>query len=234
MILYANGCSHTAGAEAVVSAAFAEDDGKYRHLGRRPHPLNLAASWCTHLAGDLNRELICDAESASGNDRIIRTTLDWLRKNPDKHRETFMIIQWTTWEREEWLYNGTYYQVNASGIDIVPQALQEAYRHYIIGVDWTVKTLEWHNKIWEFHCTLNSFGIPHLFYNGHSTFSDLQHQHDWGSTYINPYSKEYSWNSVLEKNGFTHVTPRSFHFGADGHCFWSKYLLQYITDNKLL
>jgi hypothetical protein len=39
MILYANGCSHTAAAEAVVPDAFAEDDGR-AGIDRRPHPLN--------------------------------------------------------------------------------------------------------------------------------------------------------------------------------------------------
>jgi hypothetical protein len=76
-------CSHTAAAEAVVQDGFAEDDGR-AGIDRRPHPLNLAASWCTHLARDLGRTLVCDAESASSNDRIIRTTREWIANNPDK------------------------------------------------------------------------------------------------------------------------------------------------------
>ena len=35
-----------------------------------------------------------------------------------------IVMQWSTWEREEWLHNGIYYQVGASGIDDVPQDLQ--------------------------------------------------------------------------------------------------------------
>ena len=42
MILYANGCSHTAAAEAVVPNCFAVDDGR-NGIDRRPHPANLAA-----------------------------------------------------------------------------------------------------------------------------------------------------------------------------------------------
>ena len=44
MILYVNGDSHTAGAEAVNPYAFAEDDPNLTHLGRLPHPDNLAVS----------------------------------------------------------------------------------------------------------------------------------------------------------------------------------------------
>ena len=50
MILYANGDSHTAAAEAVNSYAFAEDDRNLVHLGRLPHPTNLAVSWGKKLS----------------------------------------------------------------------------------------------------------------------------------------------------------------------------------------
>jgi hypothetical protein len=236
MILYVNGCSHTAAAEAAVDHAFAEDDSRYHHLGRRAHPDNLAVSWCTHLARELKFDLTCDAESASSNDRIIRTTTDWINANTDKLADTFMIIQWTTWEREEWLHQGTWYQVNASGIDMVPQELQEKYRHYIIGIDWEQKTLDAHKKIWEFHQTLTNLEIPHLFYNSHSTFSDIQKpgQYNWGINYMHPYDRELSYNSVLKNNGFDYANPKTYHYGADGHCFWANNLLHYINNNNLI
>jgi hypothetical protein len=44
MILYVNGDSHTAAAEAVNPHAFAEDDSALFYLGRAPHPENLAVS----------------------------------------------------------------------------------------------------------------------------------------------------------------------------------------------
>jgi hypothetical protein len=236
MILYVNGCSHTAAAEAAVDHAFAEDDSRYHHLGRRAHPDNLAVSWCTHLARKLKFGLICDAESASSNDRIIRTTTDWINNNPDQLKDVFIIIQWTTWEREEWYHQGTWYQVNASGIDSVPQGLQEKYRNYIIGIDWEQKTLEAHDKIWKFHQTLANLKIPHLFYSSHSTFSDIDKskQYNWGLNYMHPYNRELSYNSVLKNNGFDYANPKTYHYGADGHCFWGHNLLYYINNNNLI
>jgi hypothetical protein len=236
MILYVNGCSHTAAAEAAVDHAFAEDDSRYHHLGRRAHPDNLAVSWCTHLARELKFGLICDAESASSNDRIIRTTTDWINNNPDQLKDVFIIIQWTTWEREEWYHQGTWYQVNASGIDSVPQELQEKYRNYIIGIDWEQKTLEAHDKIWKFHQTLANLKIPHLFYSSHSTFSDIDKpkQYNWGLNYMHPYNRELSYNSVLKNNGFDYANPKTYHYGADGHCFWGHNLLYYINNNNLI
>jgi hypothetical protein len=231
MILYANGCSHTAAAEAVVPDAFAEDDGK-NGIDRRPHPLNLAASWCSHLAQDLGRTLYCDAESASSNDRIVRTTRAWIANNPDQLHDVFMVIQWTTWEREEWLHQGTWYQVNASGADWVPTELQQRYRQFVIDVDWAKKTQECHEKIWALHTELQNLSIPHLFYNGYSTFERVQNQHIWEANYLEPYSKQHSYNAILQQNG--HVPTKGYHFDAKGHCFWAKYVLQYINKHNLV
>ena len=231
MILYANGCSHTAAAEAVVPAGFAKDDGK-NGIDRRPHPLNLAASWCTHLARDLGMTLHCDAETASSNDRIIRTTREWIANNPNQLHDVFMVIQWTTWEREEWLHKGTWYQVNASGVDWVPQELQQRYKQFVVNVDWTAKTQECHEKIWALHTELQSSNISHLFYSSFSTFSDVQNHHDWGTSYMYPYDRQGSYNAILQQNG--HVHTKWCHFDAKGHCFWANYVLQYIKQHNLV
>ena len=231
MILYANGCSHTAAAEAVVPDAFAVDNGR-EGIDRRPHPANLAASWCSLLAQHLGMDLICDAESASSNDRIARTTREWISSNPDQLRRVFMVIQWTTWEREEWLHRDTWYQVNSSGQDWVPRDLQQRYKRFVVDVDWTVKTQECHEKIWALHTELQSLNIPHLFYSGNNTFSDVQNQHIWGNSYMYPYNRQGSYNAILQQNG--HVPTKGYHFDAKGHCFWAQYLLQYIKQNNLV
>ena len=101
MILYVNGDSHTAGAELVNSYAFAHDDPRLIHLGRLPHPENLTYTWGKLLSLSLNAGFHCDAESAACNTRILRTTRKWLKENPNYQK--ILIIQWSTWEREEWL-----------------------------------------------------------------------------------------------------------------------------------
>lgn len=234
MILYINGCSHTAAAEAAHPAAFAEDDEHYQHLGRRPHPENLVVSWAWKLAEHLNVEGYYDAESAASNDRIIRTTREWVANNRHKLHDTLAVIQWTTWEREEWLHNGTWYQVNASGVDWVPAELQQRYKEFVVSVDWKTKTEEAHEKIWQLHLELEAQGLRHVFYSGHSTFSDIQDRRDWGTSYMDPYDRNKSFNAVLKNNGFDYVNPKSYHFGADAHSFWANYVLQYIQQSNLL
>ena len=165
MILYVNGDSHTAGAEAVNPHAFAEDDGNLAHLGRLPHPANLAVSWGKQVSIALRAAFHCDAESASSNARILRTTRQWLASNGKNHPDQLIVIQWSTWEREEWFHNGIYYQVGSSGTDHVPQELQEKYKQHVIGTDWPTKTQQAHNDIWQFHKELETDNIKHVFFH---------------------------------------------------------------------
>jgi hypothetical protein len=230
MILYINGDSHTAAAEAVNAHAFAEDDPDLHDLGRRPHPDNFAVSWGNRLAHLIGARLHCDAESASSNDRILRTTREWLSTNtPD-----LLIIQWSTWEREEWLHKGVYYQVNASGQDMVPQELQEKYRHYIIGIDWEQKARQAHEDIWEFHLELKSQNVQHVFFNGNNDFSCLTQQKTWGHNYIAPYDPSQTYHNVIRSNGIDTVAPNSWHFDHRGHNTWCRYLLAYLEQYKII
>jgi len=233
VILYVNGDSHTAAAEAVNVHAFAEDDKQFFYLGRAPHPDNLQVSWGKLLSLALQSGFHCGAESASSNDRIIRTTREWLDKIQDL-KDVLVIIQWSTWEREEWLHNGQYYQVNASGIDHVPVELQEKYRNYIIGIDWDFKTEQAHKQIWAFHQELEAQGIKHIFFNGNNDFSKINDQKDWGTNYIEPYDPKGTFSAKLESAGIQTVAPDSYHFGKDGHSFFNRFMLQYIINNKFI
>lgn len=236
MILYVNGDSHTAAAEAVNPHVFACDDGDAEHwrLGRRPHPDNDRASWGFGLAKLLDSSYVNDSESASSNHRIMRTTRTWIECNSHAWSDLLVIIQWSTWEREEWLIDGEYYQINASGTDEVPDSHQDRYRQFVIDVDWAACTQSWHERIWQFHCELKAWGVRHVFFNGNSQFGEIEQRHDWGNNYINPYAKSFTYDQILRKNGFLTVNPNSWHFGPDAHCFWSRYVLQYCIDNNLV
>jgi hypothetical protein len=234
MILYINGDSHAAAAEAVVPHAFAEDDPALFYLGRSPHPANLAVSWGKVLSLTLRSGFRCDAESASSNSRIIRTTREWLAGGGHGHPDQLVVIQWSTWEREEWLYNGTYYQVGASGIDHVPAEATERYRDYVIGVNWQQKTEQAHNDIWQFHNELKDQNIKHIFFNGNNDFSKIDQQKDWGINYIGPYDPAQTYDAVIRSAGIDTVMPTSWHFGRDGHNIWMRHMINYISVNKFI
>jgi hypothetical protein len=233
MILFVNGDSHTAAAEAVNPHAFAEDDADLAYLGRAPHPANLAVSWARRLSETLKAGFHCAAESASSNTRIMRTTRDWVRQQVS-YDDCLVIIQWSTWEREEWLHEGVYYQVGASGIDHVPQTLQEKYRSFVIGTDWKQKTEQAHSEIWAFHSYLEQQNIKHIFFNGNNDFALVKDQQDWGHSYIGPYDSQSTYNAIIRAQNIDTVAPNSWHFGPDGHATFHRFILDYIIKHKFL
>ena len=233
MILYVNGDSHTAAAEAANPYAFAEDDADLAYLGRTPHPANLAVSWGRRLSETLKAGFHCAAESASSNYRILRTTRDWLRQQVS-YNDILVVIQWSTWEREEWLHDSVFYQVGASGIDHVPQALKEKYRGFVIGTDWKQKTEQAHKEIWAFHQELDDQGIKHIFFNGNNDFSLVKDHLDWGLNYIGPYDPKQTYDAIIRAQGIDTVAPNSWHFGPDGHAVFHRFLLNHIMSNRLI
>lgn len=244
MIVYVNGDSHSAGAEAVNPYCFAEDDPLYWALGRKPHPDNLQASYGCHIANTLEAVLDCDAESAASNNRIIRTTWDYLQgvQGLPTNKPDLVIIGWSTWEREEWHHEGTYYQVTASGTDSVPPELSTKYKKWVAGqshLEREAKLLLWHEQIWKFHTDLRDRNIAHLFFNTYSDFANIRRrqitthttpiipvEYDWGGCYLNPYDSEYTYYNWCLANGFKTVNPNSYHFGEEAHEAWGKFLYQ--------
>jgi hypothetical protein len=205
-------------------------------MGRVPHPDNSAVSWGKRLSDIIKTSYKCDAESASSNTRILRTTRQWLKDTDLSTTEVLVVIQWSTWEREEWSHNGTYYQVNASGIDHVPDELKEQYKNFVVGVDWKQVTDQAHQTIWDFHLELNALGVKHVFSNGNNHFGNIQpaDRRYWGNSYIGPYDPVLTYDQWLKNNGFQTVAPDSWHFGQEAHTAWSRYVLQYMIQHKLI
>lgn len=218
MIVYVNGDSHSAGAQAVNPYCFANDDALYVGLGRQAHPDNLRVSYGCEIANKLNAMLDCDAESASSNARIIRTTRDYLKNNsPD-----LIIIGWSNWTREEYLYDGIYWQIAGVGVGLDwPAAVVEWHRDWVINNNYNQRVIESHNAIWEFHQELEH--IPHLFFNCYDTFTQVP-KRDWGDSYVGPYDHELTYRAWLNNRGFQTVNPGSHHYGADAHRAWAEFL----------
>jgi len=234
MILYVNGDSHTAAAEAVNPHGFAEDDSQFFYLGRAPHPANLAVSWGRRLADTLKMGFNCQAQAGGSNDRIMRVTHEHLFRPDVVPGQYFVIIQWSTWERQEWLVDDIWYQIGASGTDSVPESLKERYQKFVCDVDWNACTQHMHQQIWDFHQELQDRGIQHVFFNGDNHFGSIKHQKDWGTHYIGPYDPESTYSAWLRNHGHQTVAPNSWHFGPDAHTAWARFVLQYCVSNKMV
>ena len=205
MKLYVNGDSHSAGHDA---------GGPEFAYGK-------------HIANSLNFEYVCDAVAGCSNDSIVDRTLKYLGSNtPD-----FIIIGWSTWERETWYYANEEYNITASGADTVHPDLEDKYKRWVI--DQSEPEVQWHkeftthDKIWNLHSQLKH--IPHLFFNCYSHFFYTERQnrpkYDWSNSYIDPYNQNMTYYFWLKQQGFRPSNPEFYHYGADAHEAWAEFLL---------
>ena len=144
MILYVNGDSHSAGA------------------GLK----NSSHCYASKLAKHYDLDLYNDAEPGASNTKIIRTTREFL--NRKRSVTSLLVIGWTTWEREEWAYDGKFYNINSSGYANLPNELKEQYQHWVskqTPETLNLSSLMWHKTIHDFHLELVDQKIPHLFFN---------------------------------------------------------------------
>lgn len=205
MILYANGDEHSAAVGAANPCHFANDDIHYVAQGKRPHPDNLALSWSMSLSKTLSLGLKCHAESLGSNDRMLRTTLDFMQGlrqlgNP----YLVIVIGWTRWDREEWLDEDTdeWYQVTRDNLSELPTKWIARHRRWAREISLRDKSTEWHGKIHDLHTDLLDMQIPHVFFNSTSNFdSELAGSTDWHGCYLAPYDKDKTFMEWSRLNG---------------------------------
>lgn len=206
-MIYINGDSHSAGAELVQDYCFAEDDPRYIAYGRRAHPEAIPLTFGYKIAQALNQPFFMDAESASSNARILRTTRQFVEQTQNKSK-LFCIIGWTTWEREEWLVDDQHLQVTASGTDSVPEHMVEDYKQWVL--EQTPEECKRKQRVTKLEIDnlaniFNEQGIKYLFF----------HTDDYAQ-----YLMEQGYQTI--NNGY--------HFGADAHTAWYKHLLPQVME----
>lgn len=203
MILYANGDSHTFG------------------IG-----INPAQTFCNIFATHMGYDLINHAKIGASNSRILRTTREFLSNTiPD-----FVMIGWTTWEREEWIHDGKFFDVNSAGHDALPYELQDRYKHWVANQTFELMNSlseHWHDKIYQFHQELQAIKIPHIFFNCMYNFFNAT-ERDWEGCYIYPYDTKKSYYWYLHDRGY--ITDEWYHFGPDGHKAWANVLIDHATS----
>lgn len=214
-MIYVNGDSHSAGAEIINGYCFAADDRRYVAWGSRAHPDAIPFTFGYQIAQALNQPFFMDAESASSNDRILRTTRQFVEQTQNK-KNLFCIIGWTGYDREEWEYLDGFIQVTGSGTDFVPESMQEEYKNWVIKQvpeEYWRKRDVWIKKIEQFSKELDDQNVKHLFFD------------------------EKDYRKYLTAQGYKPLNGGN-HFGIDAHNAWFKYLLPQViekmgAENKL-
>lgn len=210
MKLFVNGCSHSAG------------DGTS----------TLAYSWPNQLAEMLGADLINHSLSGASNQRMIRTTREWL-SSIDVRKKHLVIIGWSSWEREEWYHNQQFYQVNAGGHSRLPRELKSRYMKYVSELDDRVSYVDTarstEEEIYQLAEDLQYHQVEYLFFNSFMQISETLKNDRWDHRYMTPFSNELNYFAYLERAG--HLPDFGLHFGDAAQTDWAQVMFNYIKTH---
>jgi hypothetical protein len=227
MLLLVNGCSHTAGAEI----DFEWQDSCYEKAYSR---------WCADALGWEYKNL---AVSGASQERIIRTTIDWVGSNY-KNNEIYVAIMWSGPSRNEFYDSdkNKYIQIIPNNDEIYKKQFTHTqytyYKSYVAVQDRYSQMVKWHNNAILLQSYFRSLKIRYLFLNASEPLRNDENKLDHLALQIdfNKYPWAYdatnSYLNVCKNRGFkkpAHVTrSSSSHLGEDAHIFYGKNLAKYI------
>lgn len=214
MILLTNGCSWTWGGGLGLDSA--END-----------LIRNASTWPAHLAKLLNADEVVQLAAGCGsNQRIMRTTLDWiLKQTPERLSNTLAIIQWTDPSRFEYYHSKdplNYYENDPerwakAKIDCVIDMFEENTEYNLKRVNTRLETYTEIEGLYKniFECAaLNDifakFGIKYYYwvYGGHVSdppphLLKILESYNW-------FEKSYQWQ-------YEPVSEQDAHPSVQGH-----------------
>lgn len=231
MLLLANGCSHTAGAEI----EYEWQDNCYE----KAYP-----SICSK---ELGWDTVNLAVSGASQERIIRTTVDWVGTNYKYHKNTelYVIIMWSGPARTEFFSEkiNDFLQISSpSNDECYKQQFTHAeylyFKSYIAIQNRSAHIIKWYNNIILLQNYLLSMKIRYLFLNSsealpyHHSPINLKRQ-IYFKNYPSAYFKQNCFTELLANRGYEkpeHITRDTGHYGEDAHIFYGKNIAKYIKE----
>ena len=242
MILLANGCSHTAGAEL----EYPTQSKCYER------------AWPKHLGDILHAEEVINlSDSGASQKRVVRTTLeyigslvhdgDWL-----KIKNLFVVIMWPGAYRDEMYhkdYDG-YYNLVVGNDELYKKNLSksqyEYYKAWVVNYEKEKADDDSYLNVILLQNYLSFYKIPFLFWNAsNSSLSTDRSRHFHYQAQINRkrfpyyYQSEHGYTFLCKTYGHQvskHSVDSGFnsHYDEDAQKWWAKYLKNYIFENDLL
>lgn len=225
MKIFFNGDSHTSGSELL-------------------DPKNDTYSY--KLAKLLNAEIVDNpAIGGASNDRILRTTEDFLRDC--KEYPDLIVIGWSESIRFDWFYDGQYRSCGSEEFDRTEAEPHDPIRHEHLrdtmrGEVGYAHSYYQQNQMYNLHEKLNYLNIPHLFFNAHRSFHYCLTRtktflpnvdlfiYNWNDCFWNPYH-EIDGCFLDWGNNRGYSVTRYNHLESKAHTEFAKLLFDYINDN---
>jgi len=240
MLLIANGCSHTAGAEI-----------EYPMQGECYNK-----AWPKKLGDKLSFENSTNlAISGASDDRVSRTTIEFIGKLKQKSfydpSRLFVIVSWAGLYRTE-IFNtstneggfwdsGWMPMVAGNDETYKEQCSRSAYIFYkswLMRLNLTQESIRFYSNVLLLQNFLKQNNIKYLFWNAGNNLPDnnpaFYNEIDLDRfPFIS--EKEYSYTNILVNKQFEHSEFAKYgHYGEDAQEWFASFLTKYINKNKLL
>jgi len=226
MLLLVNGCSHAAGAEIDYEW---QDNCYDKAFGR----------WCADSLGYDYENL---AISGASQDRIIRTTIEWVGKNY-KRKDLFAVIMWSGPSRTEFYRKDDFVNIVPSNDHLYKKEFSNIeylyYKSYVAVQDAFSQDIKFYNNVILLQNYLKYFNIPYVFLNATQAMNSHYSKLDYldiqvdSTKYYKRHSFPDSYYHMLIKQGFKlpdHITRGGTHLGADAHKHYGLWLAEHIKE----
>lgn len=240
MLLIANGCSHTSGAEI-----------EYSFQGEC-----FVKAWPKKLCDKFSFEKVINlAISGASDDRVSRTTIELIGKLKQKSfydpSKLFVVISWPGLYRTEifktstneggFWDNGWMPMVAGNDETYKEQCTRSAYIFYkswLMRLNVTQETVRFYSNVLLLQNFLKLNNIKYLFWNACGNLP-ANNSAFYNEIDINRFpfitEKEYSYTNILHTKGFKHSEVAKYgHYGEDAQEWFADFLYKYINKNKLL
>lgn len=147
----------------------------------------------------------------------------------------FLLVGWTSWEREEWPWIQENVSVCNGPNFGVPEPMKKKY------LEWKSNLTEqyifskkqyWHDQIYQIHQQLKANKVRHLFWLTYDSFLDIEPQ-DWGANFFMPYHNNGCMYHYLKSHSYAPLKNDAYHFDAQAHQFWADALFQHSQQHNL-
>jgi hypothetical protein len=240
MILIANGCSHTAGAEI-----------EYPMQGDCYHK-----AWPKYLANSLSFDESKNlAVSGASDTRVSRTTIEYIGRLKQKPNfdstNIFVIVSWPGLYRteihknkdlEDGFWDDGWMPLVAGNDETYKKQCSPAsyayYRAWMLRLNPTQEIIKFYSNVLLLQNFLILNNIKYLFWNACANVPN-NHSSFYNEVDIKRFpfieNKEYSYTSILHNKGFKHSEFAKYgHYGVDSQIWFSSFLTKYIHKNNLL
>jgi hypothetical protein len=181
------------------------------------------------FGASMNQPFRCWAKNGASNHWIAKH-IDYFLADRSWPADTFLLVGWTSFEREEWPWLYSNISV-CGGPDFgVPEPMRPKFNEWksMLTEEYLQERIYfWHDQIHRIHMLLLDHGVPHLFWCTYDNFKSVTDHLDWHGNFYKPYDQDGCMCKHLDSKNIKALPQDPFHYDSVAHREWGNALSQH-------